>query len=958
MKLQLQGITKRFGTFTANDQIDLVVQPGEIHALLGENGAGKSTLMNVLYGLYEPTEGTILVDDVPVTFKGPGDAMAVGIGMVHQHFMLVPVLTVAENIMLGAEHTSRGMLDLRRARKLVRELSDRHHLEVDPDAKVEDLPVGIQQRVEILKALAREAKVLILDEPTAVLTPQETDHLMEVMRSLKAQGTSLVFISHKLREVREVADTITVIRRGKVVGTAEPTATAAELAALMVGRTVQLRVEKEPAKPRDVVLDVDKLRVVDAAGQVLVDDISFSVRGGEIYAIAGVQGNGQTELTEAIVGLIEPASGRVIIDGEDVTDDTTHDILRAGVGYVPEDRAHDGLVSSFSIAENLVLDMYDQAPFGGRIQLNNKEIAKNATARVEEFDVRTTSATAPASTLSGGNQQKVVLARELSRPLRLFVVSQPTRGVDVGSMEFVHKRIVAERDRGAAVLLVSTELDEVVRPGRPDRGHVPRHHRRGAAADRVRAGVRPAHGRPARRHRRRRHEGVCVSEQKAGGEPAVSTPESGSTVDQTPDGGAGRLREVFRSDHPAILTLLAIVAAVVIGSILIIASDQATRTAASYFTAAPMDTISAAWHAVSGAYVAIFQGSILNPSSLSSGNAATIFGPISETIVSATPLIFAGLSVTLAFRAGLFNIGAQGQILLAAIFAGYVGFSWHLPVVLHVIVAVLAGILGGALWAGLAGFLKAKTGAHEVITTIMLNYVALNLIQYLLGVHGFQAKPYNQAISPPVDHNAHVSAPPRVDPAGERRVPRRDRGDRRGGVAAEPQHLRVPAAHGRRQPGRRAYGGDQHLPGLHRGHADRRRARRTRGQRPGARHLTAGHQRHRRRRRLRRDHRVAARPRVSDGHVLGGHALRRAACGIGAAARLHQHPVGPGAGPAGLDRALHRRTGTGAVDLPATPQRRRPDRRRREGMERMSHPTKFSASLRYFAGAPMKGGPR
>ncbi|UIJ36329.1 ABC transporter ATP-binding protein [Allobranchiibius sp. GilTou73] len=463
MKLQLQGITKRFGTFTANDQIDLVVQPGEIHALLGENGAGKSTLMNVLYGLYEPTEGTILVDDAPVTFKGPGDAMAAGIGMVHQHFMLVPVLTVAENIMLGAEQTSRGgFLDLRRARKLVRELSDRHHLEVDPDAKVEDLPVGIQQRVEILKALAREAKVLILDEPTAVLTPQETDHLMEVMRSLKAQGTSLVFISHKLREVREVADTITVIRRGKVVGTAQPTATAAELAAMMVGRTVQLRVEKEPAKPRDVILDVDKLRVVDAAGQVLVDDISFSVRGGEIYAIAGVQGNGQTELTEAIVGLIEPASGRVIIDGEDVTDDTTYDILRAGVGYVPEDRAHDGLVSSFSIAENLVLDMYDQAPFGGRVQLNNKEIAKNAAARVEEFDVRTESPGATASTLSGGNQQKVVLARELSRPLRLFVVSQPTRGVDVGSMEFVHKRIVAERDRGAAVLLVSTELDEVV----------------------------------------------------------------------------------------------------------------------------------------------------------------------------------------------------------------------------------------------------------------------------------------------------------------------------------------------------------------------------------------------------------------------------------------------------------------------------------------------------------------
>ena len=290
MKLQLKGITKRFGTFTANDQIDLVVEPGEIHALLGENGAGKSTLMNVLYGLYEPSEGTILLDEKPVTFKGPGEAMAAGIGMVHQHFMLIPVLTVAENIVLGAEQTTRGMLDLRSARALVRELSEKHHLQVDPDAKVEDLPVGIQQRVEILKALARDANILILDEPTAVLTPQETDHLMEVMRSLKEQGTSLVFISHKLREVRAVADKITVIRRGKVVGTAEPSATAAELASLMVGRTVQLQVDKEPAQPQEVLLDVKDLRVVDPAGQVLVDGISFQVRGGEIYAIAGVQG--------------------------------------------------------------------------------------------------------------------------------------------------------------------------------------------------------------------------------------------------------------------------------------------------------------------------------------------------------------------------------------------------------------------------------------------------------------------------------------------------------------------------------------------------------------------------------------------------------------------------------------------------------------------------------------------
>ncbi|WP_310964477.1 ABC transporter ATP-binding protein [Nocardioides terrisoli] len=463
MKLELRGITKRFGALTANDSIDLVVNPGEIHALLGENGAGKSTLMNVLYGLYEPDEGQILVDDEPVTFSGPGDAMAAGIGMVHQHFMLIPVFTVAENVELGNERTSRfGFLDRRRARRSVEEVSERYGLKVPTDALVQDLPVGVQQRVEIIKALVRNAKVLILDEPTAVLTPQETDDLMEVMRTLKEAGTSIVFITHKLREVRAVADRITVIRRGKVIGEASPTASAAELASMMVGRPVKLNIDKEPAQPAGEVVRADEIRIVDDVGQVLVDDVSFSVRGGEIYALAGVQGNGQTELTEALIGLRALESGKISIAGRDVTKASTDAILDSGVGYVPEDRLHDGLVSSFSVAENLVLDLYDNAPYARGVNLDLKRIRSNAEERVAEYDVRTSSIDHAASTLSGGNQQKVVLARELSRPLKLLVVAQPTRGLDVGSMEFVHRRIVAERDSGAAVILVSSELDEVL----------------------------------------------------------------------------------------------------------------------------------------------------------------------------------------------------------------------------------------------------------------------------------------------------------------------------------------------------------------------------------------------------------------------------------------------------------------------------------------------------------------
>ena len=462
--LEMRGITKRYPGVVANDGINLEIRPGEIHALLGENGAGKTTLMNILYGLARPDEGQIVLDGEVVNLSGPSDAIARGISMVHQHFMLVPVFTVAENIVLGEESMAGPIfLDRKEADRRIVELGQRFGFEIDPEAKVGSLSVGWQQRVEILKALYRDARILVLDEPTAVLTPQETEEIFEVLRRLAAQGHSIVFISHKLYEVLEIADRITVIRRGKVVGERIPSETNEEdLAELMVGREVSLTVDRGESHPAAVALKVDGLTVADDRGTEVVHGIDLEIRAGEILGIAGVAGNGQDEFVEALVGLRRPTGGRVILDGVDITGQPTKAVYGAGVAYVPADRHRFGLVLPFSIADNMVLTAYYRSPYANGILRNDAAIHETAETRIREFDVRTPSADAKASTLSGGNQQKVVVAREFARDLHLLVLDQPTRGLDVGSIEFIHRQAIAKRDAGTAILLVSAELDEVL----------------------------------------------------------------------------------------------------------------------------------------------------------------------------------------------------------------------------------------------------------------------------------------------------------------------------------------------------------------------------------------------------------------------------------------------------------------------------------------------------------------
>ena len=463
LALRTKGITKHFPGVLANDQVDFDLRKGEIHALLGENGAGKTTLMNVIYGLYEPDAGEIFLDSRQVDIRTSKDAIAQGIGMVHQHFMLVPVFTVAENIMLGAETVRRLALDQHGVAAQVREVSHQYGLDVDPDAYVKDLPVGVQQRVEIVKALYRKADILILDEPTAVLTPQEADDLFRIIRELASRGVSIIFITHKLKEVLAVADRITVMRDGQVVGTVKPQETdEPQLATMMVGREVILKVEKGPAHPGEEVLRVKDLRVFDDREVEVVRGMSFSVQSGEVLGIAGVQGNGQTELVEALTGLRQPHSGGVVMLEHDVTGKSPRPIIETGTAHIPEDRRRYGLVLPFPVTDNLVLCTYYAPPFARNGVLNHEAIDENGRQLVREFDVRTPSPYIPASKLSGGNQQKVIVARELSRPIKLLIANQPTRGLDVGSIEYIHQVIVRMRDAGCGVLLVSAELDEIM----------------------------------------------------------------------------------------------------------------------------------------------------------------------------------------------------------------------------------------------------------------------------------------------------------------------------------------------------------------------------------------------------------------------------------------------------------------------------------------------------------------
>lgn len=662
--LEMRDIVKQFGEFRANDQINLQVKRGQIHALLGENGAGKSTLMNQLSGLLQPTAGDILINGQKVIVDSPSKAAELGIGMVHQHFMLIDAFTVTENIILGSEPVNGLKLNTKAAAAEIKKLSEQYGLDVDPNALAGDISVGMQQRVEILKTLYRGADILIFDEPTAVLTPQEIDELMTILKGLAAEGKSVILITHKLDEIKAVADQVTVIRRGKSIDSFPVAGVSSqELADIMVGRSVSLfSTEKEPAHPTDTILSVSDLTVKDARGVEVVKNLSLDFRAGEVVGIAGIDGNGQSEFISALTGLMPSASGKVTLKGKNITNKKPRQITESGVGHIPEDRHRFGLELDMTLAENIALQTYYKAPMSKAGVLDYDKINAHARELIEKFDVRTVNELVPASALSGGNQQKAIIARELDRDADFVIAAQPTRGLDVGAIEYIHQQLINQRDAGKAVMLVSFELDEILN-----------------VADRIAV---ISHGEIT---------GVVDANETSKNELGLLM--AGMSLAEARAQLAGsRLVNKINSYGTGLVAGLAVFFGLMVGAIIMLVSG---------------------FNPVTG-YVSLVQsalGSSLN---------------IGEVLRSMTPLILTAAGFLVAQSAGFFNIGLAGQV-----WVGWIASTWFVLVNqsmtpwLSIPLAVIIGALAGALMGALPGWLRAQFGASEVITTIMLNYIAL-----------------------------------------------------------------------------------------------------------------------------------------------------------------------------------------------------------------------------------------
>jgi ABC-type uncharacterized transport system ATPase subunit/ABC-type uncharacterized transport system permease subunit len=709
--LHLVNLTKRFGPVLADDHITFEALPGEVHALVGENGAGKTTLMNMIFGLIQPDEGEIFINGDRVTIHNPIEARQHHIGMVHQHFKLVPSLTVAENIFLGQEPTSRLSLDVRAAARQVQQLAERFQLEINPRARINQLSVGLRQRVEILKAISHDPQILILDEPTAVLTPQETVELFQFIRSFVGEGRTVIFITHKLAEVKEVTDRFTVIRDGKVVAT-ERTADASEadIARLMVGREVLLRVAKAPAHPGAVALATDNLSTLNDQGLPAVRNVTLSVRVGEIVGIAGVEGNGQTELVEVVTGLRPPTSGTVSLDGKNVTRASVDSRRDAGIAYIPEDRLQRGVVSTMSIEDNLSAGYLDRG-LSSRGFLLTRLMRQFSRWLIRRYDIRGARPAAPVRTLSGGNMQKVVLAREMEGQPEVLIASQPTRGVDIGATEFVHNAILAQRDRGAAVLLVSADLNEI--RNLSDRilvmyrGQIVAEFPPDVSDSDIglaMAGAAPNTATPPPAEDGGSAAPVTTREVEGDGAHPAGTVDAAQFAEH-PEGPVAGEKQGLRGTIDSLLNgiaqpVAAVLLALIVGVLVILIMGDNPLTAYQYFLLGPLS------------------------SEIDIGN----------TLASMIPLLIIGISVAISFRAGIFNIGAEGQMYLGAFAGAWVGFTFvHASGPILVAGSILAAAIAGAIWALIPAVLLAWWGVDVIVSTLMLNYIAINITDYLVN---------------------------------------------------------------------------------------------------------------------------------------------------------------------------------------------------------------------------------